>query len=144
MRFFFLSVYIAKDTCTIEHQFTHRQLIVNSDQSNSWCIKTFTLCKYDLTEPMHLLLSIKSDKERLHWKNTIKKKVHDFWHIKNIQEAETKSPSVYMKAQGNSARSPVHTQFGYIVRVPPLPPGRPLSRLICCQIPIGYRYIELG
>ena len=37
-----------------------------------------------------------------------------------------------------------HTQFGYIVRVPPLPPRRPLSKLNCWQIPIGYRYIELG
>ena len=55
---------------------------------------------------MHLLLSIRSDKERLHWKNTIKKKVHDSWHMKNIQEAETKSSLVYTKVQEYSARSP--------------------------------------
>ena len=98
---------IAKDPCTIEHQLAPRQLIVKSDQSNSWFIKVkHTLCKYDLPEPMHLLLSIRIEKERLHWKNTIKKKVHDFWHMKNIQEAETKSSLVYMKVQENSVRSP--------------------------------------
>ena len=65
-----------------------------------------TLCKYDPPEPMHLLLSIRSDKERLYWRNTIKKKVHDFWHMENIQEAETKSSLVYIKVQEKSARSP--------------------------------------